>query len=349
MLYIWPLFAFFSVPLLVPTAISQITKLLQTVLPGQKDSGSTSELAAKVVEKDTKKAKPTASAQEKSASHVQKSFALNTTEFLFQNALSPALIVGGVVFSLVIVKFNTIIHPFTLADNRHYMFYVFRHTILRSTTVRFSLIGAYVVSAWLVWNRLSGCSPSPSSKANPDCPANRTIPVPFISTPFPSAAMLTALRRDKDDRKTTAAKIPIPPYTGLPVTLADPKSTSITPPPTSTALLWLLTTALSLITAPLVEPRYFILPWIFWRLLVPAWPAHDCQHQGSIGAQLSRVPGMGWVYRYGRKFDLTAGLETVWFVLINLATMYMFLVKPFMWRNSDGEVLDEGRMQRFMW
>ena len=348
MLYIWPLFAFFSAPLLVPTVISQISKLLQIVLQGQKDSGATSETAAKVLEKNTK-AKPTASTHEKSGSHVQKSFALHTTWFLCQNASSPAFLVGGVVLSLMIVKFNTIIHPFTLADNRHYMFYVFRYTILRSTMVRFSLVGAYVVSAWLVWNRLSGCSPSTSSKANPDCPANKAIPVPCINTPFPSAVMSTALRRDKDDTKTTAAKIPIPPYTGLPVTLADPTSTSSTPPPTSTALLWLLTTALSLITAPLVEPRYFILPWIFWRLLVPAWPTHDCQHQGFIGAQLSRVPGMNWVYRYGRKFDLTAGLETLWFVFINLATMYMFLAKPFMWRNSDGGALDEGRMQRFMW
>ena len=52
--------------------------------------------------------------------------------------------------------------------------------------------------------------------------------------------------------------------------LRDPLVSCAEPVPTSTALVLFLTTCLSLMTAPLVEPRYFILPWVMWRLLVMA-------------------------------------------------------------------------------
>lgn len=347
MLYIWPLFAFFSAPLLIPTAASLFSRVLQTTLPGQ-NPGKPLEPSTTTATAVSKKAQPGRTNQEKSGSQLQKSSALRNTEFLCQNTFSALFVVGVIALSLAIVKYNTIIHPFTLADNRHYMFYVFRYTILRSTAARFSLVGGYAVSALLVWNRLCGCPGALLEETNPDCPMERDGPVPFINTPFPSAAM----SKDRSNSKSTGPQGPMPNDIGSPniiVTLDNPTSTSTQSPPTSTGLLWLLTTSLSLITAPLVEPRYFILPWIFWRLLVPAWPAHECQPDGVLGAQLSRVPGMSWLYRQGRKFDLTVGLETLWFLLINAATMYMFLYRPFVWRNGDGEVLDGGRMQRFMW
>lgn len=91
---------------------------------------------------------------------------------------------------------------------------------------------------------------------------------------------------------------------------------------TSFALIWLLATALSLITAPLVEPRYFILPWVLWRLHVP--PSH-----GSIAGfsvERSRLWG-----------------ETLWFLAVNAGTCAVFLGKEFEWASEPGTV------QRFMW
>lgn len=350
MLYIWPLFAFFSAPLLIPTAASLVSSVLQTtsrVVRWQKPGERSRPIAA---QDDARKPTPVRTERKSSVSNLQKSLALITTEFLCQNAFPPIFLLGGIILSLAIVKYNTIIHPFTLADNRHYMFYVFRYTILRSTKVRLSLVAVYAGSAWLVWNRLGGRPATPSRETNPTSPTEQGTAVPFISTPFPSAAM-------KEGHKHPRAGGPrlSPPDNGtVPagevVTLDDPTSTSTASPPTSTALLLFLTSALSLVTAPLVEPRYFILPWIFWRVLVPAWPASESRGQESLGARLSRVvPGAAWLRRQGRRFDLTVVLETLWFLLVNAGTMYMFLYRPFVWRGSDGSVLDGGRTQRFMW
>jgi alpha-1,2-glucosyltransferase len=106
----------------------------------------------------------------------------------------------------------------------------------------------------------------------------------------------------------------------------------------------LATTALSLISAPLVEPRYFILPWIFWRLLVPAWTTPANPPEG-----LRKLPGLVWLMALGRRIDLTVALETVWFVVVNLVTFWVFLSRPYQWRGVDGRMLDEARWQRFMW
>ncbi|KAH8900117.1 hypothetical protein GQ53DRAFT_709444 [Thozetella sp. PMI_491] len=230
-----------------------------------------------------------------SAPLVVKSLLLAILDGLFARKLYylPYLF-ATVLISLAIVHFNTIIHPFTLADNRHYMFYVFRYTIRRPGATRYMLVAAYTISRWLVWGRLSGASPDSSSEEHAD----------------------TKLR--ESPASVDAVTL------GL---LDEPVSTSASPPLTSTVLLWLLTTTLSLVTAPLVEPRYFILPWVFWRVLVPAWSSNSLS----------------------RQVDLTLVLETVWFLAINMATIYIFLFKPYVWRNEEGEVLDMGRLQRFMW
>ncbi|KAG7132138.1 hypothetical protein HYQ46_009562 [Verticillium longisporum] len=79
-------------------------------------------------------------------------------------------------------------------------------------------------------------------------------------------------------------------------------------------------------TAPLVEPRYFILPWVFWRLLVPAWRAHE--HTVAGEKPVHRVLGLDWFFAWGRRVDLRVVVETLWFVAINVVTMAIFLLKP---------------------
>ncbi|KAL2129631.1 hypothetical protein VTI74DRAFT_7512 [Chaetomium olivicolor] len=227
-----------------------------------------------------------------------------------------------ILLSLAIVKHNTIIHPFTLADNRHYMFYIFRHTILRSSTLRLSLVAAYTLCRWLAWDSLSGATDATTSGQQKPAQA-------------------------EPETRARSAVGGAPLARGELALLDGPlcSASSSMPPSTSTALLWLLSTALSLITAPLVEPRYFILPWVFYRLLVPSWSvsvASSSRGTGGAGA-------VGWVLRLGRKIDLRLAAETAWFVAVNVGTMYMFLYRPFYWRGEDGRLLDGGRVQRFMW
>jgi hypothetical protein len=50
---------------------------------------------------------------------------------------------------LLAVHFNTIIHPFTLADNRHFVFYVFR-ILLRHPVFKYAVAPVYITCAWLV-------------------------------------------------------------------------------------------------------------------------------------------------------------------------------------------------------
>ena len=85
-------------------------------------------------------------------------------------------------------------------------------------------------------------------------------------------------------------------------------------------------------------------------MLVPAWAAHECvPRDGHPGAGLDRIPVVGWLFALGKKYDLRLLLETVWFLIINAGTLYMFIYRPFYWKAADGTLMDEGRLQRFMW
>ena len=255
MLYIWPLITFFSFPLLIPQALKP---LISAYLAFQTPRNG-----------------------------------VRTTSPSWTKHLSSAIfLVITTALSLAIVKYNTIIHPFTLADNRHYMFYIFRYTIRRGGWIPVLLVVPYMVCRWLAWGALSGSSAADEQrKQNP--------------------------KRDCAQSHPVAA---------------------------STALIWLLATALSLITAPLVEPRYFIIPWVIWRLVVPSWDVPPALTR-RLGDDHAVSKGLSIV----KKYNLLLWLETIWFVFVNAVTMYVFLMKPYQWRAEDGTLLDEGRLQRFMW
>jgi alpha-1,2-glucosyltransferase len=289
MLYIWPLFAFFSAPLLIPSFISALTRPVRYL----------------------------------------RSLLLIQTRLAALFSLPYILLT--ILLSFAVVKYNTIIHPFTLADNRHYMFYVFRYTILRSPIIRLSLVPIYTLCRWLVWDQLAGTSHTTSTATLTEIKDKPTT-VPDATDHQPDA--------------TAKAKPSL--------ALLDEDGFSSTSPPTSTALIWLLTTTLSLVTAPLVEPRYFILPWVFYRLLLPSWSVTSSLGHGKTA---TAAPGGGdggkgwvaWLWKVGRNIDVRLVLETVWFLVVNVWTMYMFLYKPFYWYHEDGRLLDGGRLQRFMW
>ncbi len=332
LLYIWPLFAFFSAPLLISPLLAFVCRAGGSIFGARntRQLGTGHDNTA-----DHKSAEPGAPLVAR---------AINA--FIVRKLYYIPFLLGTVVFSLAIVKFNTIIHPFTLADNRHYMFYVFRYTIRRPGSMRYYLVAAYTFSRCMIWSRLAGL-PLGTAPNNSTSSSYGESAAQYINTPFPTDDIkrVQALREVKleQEHPDDPAKIPVLSL------LSDPRSFSSCSPPTSTVILWLLTTTLSLVTAPLVEPRYFILPWVFWRLLVPAWPPHARLLSKDQQTSLARVPILGWLVSVGEKADLTLVLETLWFLVINLGTMYVFLFKPFQWFSAEGELLDGGRQQRFMW
>jgi alpha-1,2-glucosyltransferase len=225
-------------------------------------------------------------------------------------------LLGGTLLAIGIIHFNTIIHPFTLADNRHYVFYVFRYTIRRHPIIKYQLAPVYVASAFFVLRTLAGyCPPRPD----------------------------TTFAKDKNGTAIT-----IQPEQSAP---SDSLSASSFPK-TSFTLIWLISTTLSLITAPLVEPRYFIIPWVLWRLNVPAlplasdfeWPAKDSNAQREKWMVISTSCWAGWMkYWTYEGHDHRLWLETIWFLLISLITGSVFLFRGFEWPQEPGKV------QRFMW
>jgi alpha-1,2-glucosyltransferase len=159
--------------------------------------------------------------------------------------LSPktllAALAGTGVMAAMVLK-NTYIHPYLLADNRHYVFYLFRRLLLR----------------------------------------------------FPPYTLL----------------LPIPAYLTSLLLCHRAVAPSVT---VSWGILFLFATAGTLVGAGLVEARYFLLPWLVWRVNVRE--------------------RRGWVL----------AAEVAWYTVVNAGTLWMFLSRSFEWES------DPGVAQRFMW
>jgi len=223
---------------------------------------------------------------------------------------------------LLIVRHNTLIHPFTLADNRHYTFYVFRH-LRRHWSLIYAPVPLYFITAWCCIVALGGY------------PVNNAHTTDIVERE-------NEKEEEKEKEKDQAGRRAVPPGTCA-----------------SFLLLHLATTALSVVTAPLVEPRYFILPWMVWRLHVPRESGESGERserserreqseptpqrgERTPAPQSGRKPkeSTSWLARHG--YDYRLHLETVWFLLVNGATGYVFLAWGFTWPL-------EGGVQRFMW
>jgi alpha-1,2-glucosyltransferase len=185
-----------------------------------------------------------------------------------------------------IVYYNTLVHPFTLADNRHYTFYVFR-ILLRHPAIKYLAVPIYFLCAWAAIAALGG----------PQNAAASTSP--------------------SESRKGKS---------GVDIAQSSSQPTA-SGNRASFLLVWLLATTASLITTPLVEPRYFIVPWLMWRLhIAPLRKDTTAPRRES-----------------DRPYEYRLWLETGWFLLINAVTGYIFLTWGFEWPQEPGKV------QRFMW
>lgn len=244
MLYIWPYFAFFSAPLL-------IGPLLRPVMP------LISKRHQKICDEH-----------------------LNTSTYRLP---SPVVFFLSIVCGLLAVHFNTIIHPYTLADNRHYVFYIFK-MIRLYPALRYLSVPIYCICGWLVVQALA----SPAVKSPP---ATKSIP-----------KEMSEASSSKDTLSRQSCQV-------------------------SFVIVWLITTALSIVTAPLVEPRYFIIPWIIWRSHVPCNSASLPRGQSTRKAI----------------YDVRMVLETVWLLAINALVAYTFLYRTFTWPSEPGN------LQRFIW
>ena len=162
-------------------------------------------------------------------------------------------------------KHGTIAHPYLLADNRHYAFYVWRRVLGRSAWMRnVGLAPCHVYAAWSAWDHV---------------------------------------------RRAQRA----------PVVLA----------------FWLCCAAV-LVPTPLLEPRYFIIPYALQAVL-----ASGGEGRGGKGGKEGKGKGKG------KEGGWSAALFTVvvWVGVIVWAE-WMFLMRPFAYGGGEG---GEGEGGRFMW
>lgn len=179
------------------------------------------------------------------------------------------ILAGSAILALIAIHFNTIVHPFILADNRHYTFYVFR-LLLRHPLIKYLVAPVYICCGWLCIN--AGVTGSDARRKS-------------------SALNLTTLEM----------------------------------------IVWLIATVASLATAPLVEPRYFILPWMIWRLIIPIPPAEDVSNWDENEKGIANVDRQ------------MLDLETNWLFMVNVIVAYIFLTWHFEWPQQPGQIM------RFMW
>ncbi|KAF9510697.1 glycosyltransferase family 59 protein [Hydnum rufescens UP504] len=198
--------------------------------------------------------------------------------------LSPVTLVFSRLRIAVSVHFFTIHHPFLLSDNRHYTFYVWNRLFRRHPVVPYLLSPAYLV-CYHMWFIRVYCPPWPVSiSSQPDSPDRSANPPP------PSSGS------GESSRGT-----PPPP---------DPDAKTLLQ-----CLLLPICLVPTLLPTPLLEPRYFLIPYTLLRLQIEP-PKRNGPGVGS-----------GWAII----------IEGVWYGVINWITMFVFLYRE---RENVG---------RFMW
>lgn len=75
---------------------------------------------------------------------------------LFKSWKYPLCIIVLSVFVAAAVHYNTIVHPYMLADNRHYTFYIWNRFYGRYELARFAVIPAYLFGLTTIFNSLDG-------------------------------------------------------------------------------------------------------------------------------------------------------------------------------------------------
>ncbi|KAL2815698.1 phospholipase D/nuclease [Aspergillus granulosus] len=222
---------------------------------------------------------------------------------------------------LAVVHFNTIVHPFTLADNRHYVFYVFRILLRSHPYTRYVATIAYFMGAWMV---ISAMGYSPFTAPPKVASVVKPQPTPEPAQKPAEKGQQKPERKQKGSKKTAPA--PAPAQSADPISpeawaelqehIRRRQRAQYETSRVSFVLVWLAATALSLITAPLVEPRYLIIPWVMWRLHLPVSPTPVVYRKDVDDKEDLKA-------RFAINFPLF--METAWFLLVNVLTGALFL------------------------
>ncbi|CDR39164.1 CYFA0S03e00364g1_1 [Cyberlindnera fabianii] len=184
----------------------------------------------------------------------------------------------GVIFELLIViffiRFFTVVHPFLLADNRHYTFYIWRKIIGLTWYTKYLMAPVYHFSIFTILSMLNENAFYFSS----------TRELPFKRT----------------------AELPLKP-TGI------------------SNLAYIFCVLATIVPSPLFEPRYYILPYIFYRVLVSVQYETFFPGEPIQGITMRRL-----------------GCELAWFLMINVVTLGIYVFYTFEWA-------DEPMLQRIIW
>ncbi|KAH3664410.1 hypothetical protein WICMUC_005795 [Wickerhamomyces mucosus] len=196
-------------------------------------------------------------------------------DYLRRFRLGFILVVLEILGIWIIIRFFTVIHPFLLADNRHYTFYIFRKIINYSFFRKYIIMGQiYHFSTYVFFRTLNSNA----------FEFNSINELPF------------KLTRD----------LPLKP-TGISI--------------------WTLTICiiLTVVPSPLFEPRYYIVPFIIYRLFISV--PFESYYQGQNLKNVTLV----------RLF-----CELLWLILINIVVILMFTFYTFSWDT-------ESNPQRIIW
>lgn len=185
---------------------------------------------------------------------------------------------------LIIIRYFTRVHPFLLADNRHFTFYLFKR-----------LIGS-----------------------------KRKL-IKYILMPsiyhFSTFSYIEVMRPNEFTFDTL-----------IPISVKDPVQLPIQ----LTHISWtalIICTILTIVPSPLFEPRYYILPYFFWRLFVTS-------------SAEPFISNLKLSYEEGEILTISStkrlALELAWFVCINLLTLFVFVRYTFHWDT-------EPFLQRIIW
>ncbi|KAL2831897.1 phospholipase D/nuclease [Aspergillus pseudoustus] len=223
----------------------------------------------------------------------------------------PSIITAMIVLPamLAVVHFNTIIHPFTLADNRHYVFYVFRILLRSHPYTRYAATTVYFLGAWMV---ISAMGFSPFTAPPKVASVVKPQPAPEPEKKPAQKGQQKLDRKQKGSKKSAPAESadPISPeaWAELQEHIMRRQRAQYETSRVSFVLVWVAATALSLTTAPLVEPRYLIIPWVMWRLHLPVSPTPVVYRKGVEDKDDLKA-------RLAINFPLF--LETAWFLFVN--------------------------------
>jgi alpha-1,2-glucosyltransferase len=175
---------------------------------------------------------------------------------------------------MIMIRFFTVAHPFLLADNRHFVFYVWSKIINLRWYTKYLLAPVYHFSIVTVFGAL----------IDESFYFNSTTELPF--------------KKPRD----------------LPLKL------------TGISIITLLTCIfLTVVPSPLFEPRYYIIPYIFFRVFVSAIYEPFLPGEPMAGIIMRRL-----------------GMEFAWLLMVNVATIGIFVFKTFEWD-------DEEMLQRIIW